>query len=426
MNPSSAIALVSAMPGLCCSVFSALEMVSLLAAQQTSKTATPATAIAPRCNICLVFFIGPIECSSSPTARSRATICTLPNRLEGRQLDLGTMLWMSPERSRDGVERDSGADNLPHLTGVIRAQLADFARKAPRVQRVEHRLDRRRFDLRLHDDEIVAFVAIRDEVQAEGVCTESDGDSHIGQTRRDCRGDVEMAARFDLVSCNAIWLEVLIGQRFVEGRTRSGASFAVHDPEAGSCKVGETANRQRIAGRHREPDFPARKVNNYRAATAQRAADWCEVVLATLLIAQMNTGDMRPPIDQVAQRSLARARDRNRVNRGLPPRQPVRQDCYRGIASRHQNRRIDFIRQSKGADVHAMAPRGTLHQAGRRREHETRCRLRYGNDFSADAREHDPRLRACCTTRLAVEPARIDQRWGLVVDFAEQRLDAAA
>src|SRR5580704_4284266 len=68
MNPSSAIALVSAMPGLCCSVFSALEMASLLAPQQTSKTATPATASAPRCNSRLVFFIDPIECSSSPTA----------------------------------------------------------------------------------------------------------------------------------------------------------------------------------------------------------------------------------------------------------------------------------------------------------------------------------------------------------------------
>src|SRR5277367_4410683 len=68
MNPSSAIALVSAMPGLCCSVFSALEMASLLAAQQTNKTATPAAAIAPLCNTRLVFFIDPTECPSSPTA----------------------------------------------------------------------------------------------------------------------------------------------------------------------------------------------------------------------------------------------------------------------------------------------------------------------------------------------------------------------
>ena len=135
---------------------------------------------------------------------------------------------------------------------------------------------------------------------------------------------------------------------------------------------------------------------------------------------------MRSPVDQVAQRSLARARDRNCVNRRPAPRQPFRQDCDGGIASRHQNRRVDFIRQSKRADVDAMAPRGTLHQAGRRREHETGGRLRHGNDFSAHAREHDPRLRGCCTTRSVIEPARIDQRRGLVVDFAEQRFDAAA
>jgi len=68
MKPSSAIALVSAMPGLCCSDFSALETASLLAAQQTSKTATPAAANAPLCNIRSVLFIDPMECPFSPTA----------------------------------------------------------------------------------------------------------------------------------------------------------------------------------------------------------------------------------------------------------------------------------------------------------------------------------------------------------------------
>jgi hypothetical protein len=52
--------------------------------------------------------------------------------------------------------------------------------------------------------------------------------------------------------------------------------------------------------------------------------------------------------------------------------------------------------------------------------------LRHGNDSAAHARQDDPRLRRCCTTRLVVEPARIDQRCGLIVDFAEQQLDAAA
>src|SRR5271155_3844757 len=68
MNPSSAMAFVSAMPGLCCSVFSALEIASLLAAQQTRKTATPAAANAALCNIRLDFFIDSIESSSPPTA----------------------------------------------------------------------------------------------------------------------------------------------------------------------------------------------------------------------------------------------------------------------------------------------------------------------------------------------------------------------
>src|ERR1700689_2956078 len=64
MKPSSAIALVSAMLGLRCSAASALEMASLLAAQQTSKTATPAATKAPLCNRLLILFIDPMECPS--------------------------------------------------------------------------------------------------------------------------------------------------------------------------------------------------------------------------------------------------------------------------------------------------------------------------------------------------------------------------
>src|SRR5271154_1759139 len=54
MNPSSAMAFVSAIPGLCCSVFSALEMASPLAAEQTSKTAMMVAANDPLNRIPLV------------------------------------------------------------------------------------------------------------------------------------------------------------------------------------------------------------------------------------------------------------------------------------------------------------------------------------------------------------------------------------
>ena len=83
-------------------------------------------------------------------------------------------------------------------------------------------------------------------------------------------------------------------------------------------KLGETVNRQRMIGRHCQLDFQAREVHDRRAATAHCAADRREVVLAALLIAQMDAGDMRSAIEKVAQDSLARAGQRTCDNRRLP------------------------------------------------------------------------------------------------------------
>src|SRR5271154_7217499 len=109
MNPSSAIALVSAMPGLCLSAFSALEMESLLAAQQTNKTATPATAIAPLRNIRLFFFIDPMECPSSPTAEVEPPFvhCQIVLRSDNWTLVQWCGCFLTPPR-RDGTRLRCG------------------------------------------------------------------------------------------------------------------------------------------------------------------------------------------------------------------------------------------------------------------------------------------------------------------------------
>ena len=124
-----------------------------------------------------------------------------------------------------------------------------------------------------------------------------------------------------------------------------------------------------------------------------------------------------------------RAGGRNRVNRRPAPRQPFRQgSAYRGIASRHQNassrislgsrnvhtstrwrRGARCISPAGGASMRRAAGCGTATIFPRTRASTTR-------DSAADA-----------TSRSVIEPGfRIDQRWGLVVDFAEQRFDAAA
>src|SRR5271156_752835 len=120
MKPSSAIALVSAMPGLCCSDFSALETASLLAAQQTSKTATPAAANAPLCNIRSVLFIDPMACPFSPTAIEQPPMCTLPNRPEERHCTLVQWCGCLLNASRTGRGHPHPGSAFGAISGLLR------------------------------------------------------------------------------------------------------------------------------------------------------------------------------------------------------------------------------------------------------------------------------------------------------------------
>ena len=153
---------------------------------------------------------------------------------------------------------------------------------------------------------------------------------------------------------------------------------------------------------------------------AQSAADWRQVVLAALLIPDMHAGHVRAAFDYCPQSFATRACKGHRVNRRPPAREPVHQNRDRRIASRHQDRRVNFIGQLKRGDVRATAPRPLQHP-GRGREREMRRRLRHGHDFSAHACERDPRLRAGRAASLVREPTGVDKRRFLIVDFAEQR-----
>jgi hypothetical protein len=80
MKPSSAMAFVSAMPGVCCSASAALDMESWLGAQQNSKTATLAVTKILLNHFPLVFFVEPMQCFPSgerdrrvPSGRSDIT-----------------------------------------------------------------------------------------------------------------------------------------------------------------------------------------------------------------------------------------------------------------------------------------------------------------------------------------------------------------
>src|SRR5271155_1737711 len=100
MNPSSAIALVSAMLGLWAFAFSALEMASLLAAQQNSRTATLAAANAPLNHIPLTLFLDRMQSPSLASAteqRPAVALLSYPAlRVPNHQGKSGTYLapWL--------------------------------------------------------------------------------------------------------------------------------------------------------------------------------------------------------------------------------------------------------------------------------------------------------------------------------------------
>ncbi len=125
----------------------------------------------------------------------------------------------------------------------------------------------------LEDHEVVALILLWNKMQSVGVGTKPDSDSGVRQASRYRSRDLEMAADFELIACDAIALDADLAQRMVKNRSRSGAVFAIHDLEAGSPEVGETADGERIPGRRREPKFPSRKVHDDRTALAQCAAD---------------------------------------------------------------------------------------------------------------------------------------------------------
>ena len=212
---------------------------------------------------------------------------------------------------------------------------------------------------------------------------------------RDSSRDVEMAAGFDLVSCNPVRLRGLC--------SASASSRAERAPEPSSRFTILEAGPLRGQRNHESPAdcrgpsparFPSAQSSRLSGGDAPRRAGWepgCTRHSFDRADRRRRHPLARRPGPQ--QRSLARARKRDCVNRRPPSRQPVGQDCGGGIASRHQNRRVDFIGQSKGAPRRRDGVAGHAGDAGRA-QRQTRGRLRHGNDLSAHAREHDPRRRA--------------------------------
>src|SRR5271156_6503954 len=106
------------------------------------------------------------------------------------------------------------------------------------------------------------------EMQAVRVRTQPDRDAHVRESGRDCSRDFQMAADFVLVSRDARGLHPQIVKRFIEYRARTRSIFAVDYSQAWPFEIREAANRQRIAGRGRQSQLPARKVQSHRTSIA--------------------------------------------------------------------------------------------------------------------------------------------------------------
>src|SRR3984957_20553891 len=121
------------------------------------------------------------------------------------------------------------------------------------------------------DHEVITLILMWNKMQSVGVGTQPDGDSCVRQARRDRGRDLEMAADFELIARDALALDPDLAERMVENRACSGTVFAIHDFQARSPQVGETADCERIAGRRRESKLPSRKVHHDGTAAAQCA-----------------------------------------------------------------------------------------------------------------------------------------------------------
>jgi hypothetical protein len=103
----------------------------------------------------------------------------------------------------------------PHLTGVIRAKLADFQRETPRIQRLEHRLDRRGFQIAGQNDEIVALFADRDEAQAIGLCGDPDRNTGVGVPGSNRCRHLQMPSGLEAITLHSRRVDSEVSQRLV-------------------------------------------------------------------------------------------------------------------------------------------------------------------------------------------------------------------
>src|ERR1700730_7104237 len=111
---------------------------------------------------------------------------------------------INPSESLPQFHSWNVGDNLSHLPGIVTAQLINFAREPTRVQRVQHRLDRREGALTFKDNEIVPFLSDRYETETERISGNPNRDTRIGRAGGNSRGYFQMTWKFALVPIKAI------------------------------------------------------------------------------------------------------------------------------------------------------------------------------------------------------------------------------
>src|SRR6202022_3117081 len=189
-------------------------------------------------------------------------------------------------------------DDLPHPCGIVRAELAYFAGETAGVQRIEHRLYRRRVRLTFQNHQVIALLASRNEVHPPNLSRPPQRQSRFGLARRYRRGDFEMAAELAPIAGNTPRRDFQLRQRLVEHQPRAGARLAVGYTHARPRKVGDAPQLQWIATPYSQSQLPAREIHHHRAPPLERLAHRYQVVLATLAVAQMHAGRMYAALEQ--------------------------------------------------------------------------------------------------------------------------------
>src|SRR5580704_15758809 len=153
--------------------------------------------------------------------------------------------------------REDGA----HLRGVVAAELRDLARQAARVERIEDRFRRRRIEIALEDDQVVALLARRNESQPIDLGGDANRDAEVGLPASNRGRDFEVSSELARIALDAVGADAEFADCLIERGARTRTELAIGDAQARAREISKASQLERIPRRRRDAELPEREVH---------------------------------------------------------------------------------------------------------------------------------------------------------------------